>query len=382
MHNPNHLYQFDLAIVGGGLAGLTLAIQSANAGYRVVLFEKEVYPFHKVCGEYISMESRNFLMQCGVPLTDWSLPNIHHLKVSDTQGKVYDFQLPLGGFGVSRFQLDNSLYTIALQKGVTIYTDCKVSDVIFDEDHFIIQTLAANYSALMAVGSFGKRTNLDVKWGRTFTVAKPNPLNNFIGVKYHIKYPHAADTIALHNFQDGYCGMSRIEKGVSCLCYLTTAENLRKSGNSIAKMEKTILSRNVQLAKIFSEATFLYSQPLTISQISFQRKTQIENHVILLGDAAGMITPLCGNGMSMAMHASKIAFTYIHRFFSGDIARQEMEKQYEAEWQRLFSFRTRVGRSVQYFFGGSLLSSVFLKAMNGFPGFSKMIIRQTHGKPF
>ena len=47
----------DCGIVGGGLAGLTLAIQLADAGYAVVLFEKEKYPFHKVFGEYISMES-------------------------------------------------------------------------------------------------------------------------------------------------------------------------------------------------------------------------------------------------------------------------------------------------------------------------------------
>ncbi len=382
MNKQNHIYEFDLAIVGGGLAGLTLAIQSANVGYRVVLFEKETYPFHKVCGEYISMESWNFLTQCGVPLSDWSLPIIHELQVSDTKGKVYNFELPLGGFGVSRFQLDNALYKIALEKKVTMFTDCKVNDVIFKDDHFEIKTSTGNYTACMAAGSFGKRSNLDVKWGRSFSKAKPNKLNNFIGVKYHIKYPHAEDTISLHNFKDGYCGMSSIENGISCLCYLTTAENLRKSGNSIPEMEKKILSNNSQLAKIFRDASILYSQPLTISQVSFESKSQIENHLILLGDAAGMITPLCGNGMSMAMHASKIAFTYIHHFLSGVITRQQMEKQYEAEWKHVFSFRTWVGRTVQYFFGGSLLTSVFLKIMKLFPWFNKMMIRQTHGNPF
>ena len=36
---------FDLAIIGGGLAGLTLAIQMADKGYTIGLFEKETYPF-------------------------------------------------------------------------------------------------------------------------------------------------------------------------------------------------------------------------------------------------------------------------------------------------------------------------------------------------
>jgi flavin-dependent dehydrogenase len=235
--------EYDIAIAGGGLAGLTLSIQAANAGYRVVLFEKENYPFHKVCGEYISMESWAFLESCGLDLKDWDLPKISRLQVSDTKGKIYGFDLPLGGFGVSRYQLDNALYHIAIEKGVTIYTGCKVNDIIFANDSFTVQTNTIQCTARIAAGSFGKRSNLDVKWNRGFTLAKPNKINHFIGVKYHIQYPHPADTIALHNFINGYCGISRIEDDKSCFCYLTTAENLQRSGNSIPEMEKIYCRR-------------------------------------------------------------------------------------------------------------------------------------------
>ncbi len=68
---------YDVAVVGGGLAGLSLAIQCAGNGFSVVLFEKEIYPFHKVCGEYISMESWSFLESLGVPLTNLELPVIN-----------------------------------------------------------------------------------------------------------------------------------------------------------------------------------------------------------------------------------------------------------------------------------------------------------------
>lgn len=78
---------FDVAIVGGGLAGLSLSIQLAKAGYSVAVFEKEKYPFHKVCGEYISFESWNFLEELGVPLSDWNLPMIKRLLVSAPDGK-------------------------------------------------------------------------------------------------------------------------------------------------------------------------------------------------------------------------------------------------------------------------------------------------------
>ncbi|MES2005835.1 MAG: NAD(P)/FAD-dependent oxidoreductase [Bacteroidota bacterium] len=373
---------YDIAITGGGLAGLTLAIQAADAGYHVTLFEKESYPFHKVCGEYISKESHSFLLRCGLPLDEWALPDIQRLQVSDTGGTVFDFVLPLGGFGISRYKLDHALYKLALLKGVIIHTECKVNDILYRNDLFNIQTGNGEYMAKTAAGSFGKRSNLDVKWNRDYILSRPNKINHLIGVKYHVQYPHPKNTIALHNFENGYCGISQIEDGNCCVCYLTTAENLKKSNNSIQEMEVQVLSQNKQLKKILTEAKHLYEQPLTISQISFEKKTQVENHVLMLGDAAGMITPLCGNGMSMAMHSGKMAFETMQQYLSGTISRAAMENIYTSKWQQAFANRTRTGRMVQSLFGGRFSTAVFLRVMHLFPKLSRKLIEQTHGKGF
>jgi menaquinone-9 beta-reductase len=94
---------YDIAVIGGGLAGLCLSLQAAEKGYSVKLFEKENYPFHKVCGEYISLESYDFLRRMGVPLQQWEVPIIKKFQTSDVKGNLYNFELPLGGFGVSRY---------------------------------------------------------------------------------------------------------------------------------------------------------------------------------------------------------------------------------------------------------------------------------------
>src|SRR5262245_24228421 len=111
---------YDVAIIGGGLAGLAAGILLSKQGHSVVLLEKEKYPFHKVCGEYISMESWEFLESLGVPLSQMQLPLIDTLFLTSTNGKSFQTQLPLGGFGISRYKLDSCLAEIAVKSGVRL----------------------------------------------------------------------------------------------------------------------------------------------------------------------------------------------------------------------------------------------------------------------
>ena len=375
-------FTYDLAIVGGGLAGLSLSIQMAKGGYRVILFEKEQYPFHKVCGEYISLESWDFLQRLGVDLLSLNVTHIKKLQVSDIKGAFFEQALPLGGFGISRYKLDHELAQIAKQAGVIILEHTRVNDIRFSKELFNIESTKGNFIAKVAAGSFGKRSNLDVKWKRPFIVAKKNKLNNYIGVKYHIRYDLPDDLIALHNFKKGYCGISKVEGDQYCLCYLTTADNLQSSNNDIKKMEQNILSANPHLKKIFSECEMLWKEPVTISQISFDKKNLVEDHLLMVGDAAGMITPLCGNGMSMAMHASKIAAEEIWKFLKGTIAREKMEQEYIEKWNKLFANRLKTGRRLQRLFDSQWLTTLMIRLGRSFPSLIRKLIKQTHGDPF
>ena len=373
---------YDLAIVGGGLAGLSLSIQMSKAGYRVILFEKEQYPFHRVCGEYISLESWDFLQSLGLDLRSLNVSQIKKLFVSAKNGNSFEQELPLGGFGISRYKLDHCLAQIAKQAGVVLFEQTRVNEINFSNDEFNIQSIKGNFKAKVAVGCFGKRSNLDVRWKRPFVLAKKNKLNNYIGVKYHIRYNLPDDLIALHNFKKGYCGISKIENEHYCFCYLTVADNLQNSDNDIKKMEQTILSANPHLKKIFNECEMLWKEPVVISQISFDKKNLIEDHVLMIGDAAGMITPLCGNGMSMALHASKIAAGQIHEFLKGAISREIMEQNYSAKWNKLFSNRLRTGRMLQRLLNDPRLTNLVIGISRYFPSLISMLVKKTHGRPF
>jgi flavin-dependent dehydrogenase len=373
---------YDIIIIGGGLAGLSLAILMGRLQYRVLVIEKEHYPRHKVCGEYISMESKPFLEMLGVPVGSMDLPVINRLMLTDTKGNEIDSPLPQGGFGISRYKLDAALAALAEKEGVTLLTKTKVDNVVWTNDTFSVYAGTNEYNARVACGTWGKRSNVDVKWQRPFIKQKPNALNNYVAIKYHINCAWPTAYVGLHNFTDGYCGISQIEDGKCCMCYLTTAAALRSHGNDLKKLEQEVLMKNPSLNKIFSEAEFLYESPVAISQISFDKKEQVLEHVLLLGDAAGMITPLCGNGMSMAFHSAKIAGGLINDFLQGRITRRAMEERYAGTWNKQFAGRLTLGRIVQRNFGKDRATAFFIKAMKVLPFARKALINGTSGRPF
>ena len=147
-------------------------------------------------------------------------------------------------------------------------------------------------------------------------------------------------------------------------------------------MEMNVLYKNPYLKNIFETGEFLYKIPVTISQISFMQKEQVYNHVLLIGDAAGMITPLCGNGMSMALHGSKIAAKVINDFLQQKINRQQAEENYCSEWEFYFKKRLKTGRFIQKLFGKTSVTNIFISIMKKMPGLTNTLIKQTHGKPF
>lgn len=163
---------------------------------------------------------------------------------------------------------------------------------------------------------------------------------------------------------------------------MTKAINLKDCNNNIEQLEQAVLHKNPHLKKIFLSSIKCYSSPVTISQISFNRKTQVENHVLMLGDSAGMITPLCGNGMSIALHTSKIASALTHDFLQKKISRAQMEDLYKKQWKHHFAKRLRTGRILQGFFGSERLSNLFVETFNSLPFLAKPVIKMTHSKPF
>lgn len=364
-------------IVGGGLAGLTSAIHLSKIGVSVILIEKNEFPKHKVCGEYISNEVLPYFDWLDLNISELQPTAINKLQFSTPKGKLINTDLSLGGFGISRYALDLFLYQKALYNGCVILQDTAES-IVFNENRFTVTT--SNKTILeseIVIGAFGKRSNIDQKLNRDFIQKK----SSWLAVKAHYSGDFPNDLVGLHNFRGGYCGVSKVENNKINICYLADYETFKQYKN-INEYQDNVVSRNPQMKAIFDNCNLLFEKPITISQISFEKKEAVENHILMIGDTAGLIHPLCGNGMAMAIHSAKIVSGLIGDYFNDKIrTRDELERRYIKDWDFNFSKRLKMGRLLAEILQKQNLSDVLLRILVRFPFLLPIIIKKTHGEP-
>ena len=367
---------FDVIIVGGGLAGLTSAIHLSSRKKRVLLIEKNEYPKHKVCGEYISNEVLPYLNSLGINPINEGAKQITKVQISTTKSNLIKGELPLGGFGMSRYFLDNLLVKKAHLNGVQILKDT-VDSIHFKKDSFTITTKSSGvFQSKITIGAFGKRSSLDQKMKRKF-IQKKSP---YLAVKIHVKGVFPENLVALHNFKGGYCGVSKVEDNAINVCYITEYRSFKKHKN-ITDFQEQVVFKNEHLRKIFEESTPVFEKPLTISQVSFQTKNPVEDHIIMCGDTAGMIHPLCGNGMGMAISSARLASMRILQFLNGEIkTREGLEKKYFRDWNKEFKIRLKTGHFIGWLFRNQIISQIAYSILKRTPLLLPKIIKFTHGK--
>jgi flavin-dependent dehydrogenase len=364
----------DVWIAGGGLAGLTAGIHLARRGVSVGIIEKSAYPRHKVCGEYLSREVLPYFMALGIDLQELSPHPIDHFQLSAASGKSVRCRLPLGGLGVSRFALDSFLAEKAHQAGCEIVYG-QVSSVEFSGKSFEITAGDRQFESAVVLGACGKRSSLDARLHRDF-LKKRTP---WLAVKTHYDVPFPDGLVGLHHFPGGYAGMSKTETGAVNFCYLAHSAQFSDFKDIRHFTEDTVF-QNPVIARMLKTATPLFG-PLAISQVSFEPKPTAESHILMLGDMAGVIHPMCGNGMAMAVHSAKLAAENALSFLDGNIVREAMEKNYDSAWRQKFSRRLWAGRRLAALFRHRQAADIAMHAVSGFPPIFRQIVRSTHGKP-
>lgn len=364
----------EIAIAGGGLAGLTAAIELKRMGREVTVFEKHRYPRHKVCGEYLSTEVLPYLESIGVDLSD--APRITRLRLQSGTGRPVWSRLPLGGLGISRFALDHRLYEAASRLGVRVRFET-IREVRPGESGHILSTDAGNFRASHILAAWGKRSNLDRQQERPFFGKK----TQWMAIKNHYEAAYPPDQVGLYTFSGGYGGVSVTETGAVNFCFLIRQERFSEF-NSPASCCRGIIAAHPGLREALGEAKPVFPRPLAISQISFDAKQRHSRGMLFAGDAAQLIHPLTGNGMAMAILGGRMASRQIGPT-AGTPAPDNRQATvgYEGKWERAFRSRLRSGRVLQWFLTRPRLTDSLVGVAGAIPGVLPRIVSKTHGKP-
>jgi flavin-dependent dehydrogenase len=302
-----------VVIIGAGLSGLSLAILLRRLQVPVTVLEKDSFPRQKVCGEYISVESEAFVRSLGVETAH--LPHINTLHLTSNRGREAQVRLKTGGFGISRWTLDHQLAQIAQGEGA----DIKFGVTVRQVDGNVIHTVKhGSIEASHVIGAYGKSNRLS-------EIELPINTSHFVGIKYHVKSDAPEVVIEMHVFKGGYCGFSKIEDDLYCLCYLADAAHLKSFGGNIDAFEEKHLSLNPKLRSRFAQIEKVGERAAT-SQFHFSSYRGHVNNQLLIGDASGFIPPITGNGMSLAFRSAANTAPLVADVWHGRLDMQALYK--------------------------------------------------------
>ncbi|MGI4748929.1 MAG: NAD(P)/FAD-dependent oxidoreductase [Janthinobacterium lividum] len=300
----------DIAIIGGGLAGASLAIHAAADGQRVLLIEREAGPHDKVCGEFLSREALLHLRALDIdPVRLGGMP-IDRVRLA-TGPALAEVMLPFQGVGLSRRVLDEALLARAVAGGAALRRGRAATglDCRSDERRVRLQdsaTIAARH-VVLATGKHDLRG-----WKRG-----PGRQNDLVGFKQHFRLaPDQARSLAgaveLMLFGGGYAGLQLVEDGQATLCLLIRRSRLAEIGGRWDRVLAAAGEDVPLLRRRLADAQPVQSRPLTIAGIPYglvapAAADPARAGVWRLGDQSAVIPSFTGDGMSIALHSAALA---------------------------------------------------------------------------
>src|SRR5437764_5584823 len=347
----------DVAIVGAGPGGSTLAALLARRGVSVALIDRDAFPRDKLCGEFLSYDALPVVDALGVALPD--APHIARCRIV-ARHRTYDFDLPHSARGVSRMLLDDLLFRTAVAAGATpitaVATELRAGEVVLasspagpgsfrrgagggDAAHPAAGTAALRVRARVVAGAWGRWGRFDQQLARSFVRDRAH--RNF-GFKRHYRGATDASVIELHSFRRGYLGVAAVEHGVTNICGLVHASRLAHHKGRWDTFVDEIRGEEPALESMYARYTPAQEGFLSSEPVIFRARSAVEHGIFMVGDASGIVDPLTGNGMAMAIQSALVAAPFVVDALGQDRARAE--NAYRQRHHDLFAKRLHCSR--------------------------------------
>jgi flavin-dependent dehydrogenase len=352
---------YDTVIVGGGPAGTSAAIHLAARGARVLLAEQKKFPRAKLCGEFISPECLEHFERLGVAhqMMDAGGTELTETLFYSRSGKSLNVPSEwfgsgrAGALGLSRAEMDARLMERAREAGVEVLEETQATGLLLEKDRVRGVSLKTN-GHVLEVGSL---VTVDAT-GRTRALARrlekegksdrdaTNRRSPLVAFKAHLEDAGGHEGhCEIYFYRGGYGGLSRVENGLSNLCFIAQSRDVRACGNDPERVMQEVLMKNRRAAKTLARARPL-SGWLAVALEGFGRRALVPAPGLLaIGDAASFIDPFTGSGMLMALESGDLAAQTIARHVArlrNKESFDETASDYRSLYNQVFGARLRV----------------------------------------
>jgi flavin-dependent dehydrogenase len=390
--------EFDAIIVGGGPAGASAGLHLAASGARVLLAERERFPREKVCGEFISPECLGHFARLGV-LEEMSRGG--GARVAETV-----FYAPSGrgvsvpsawfggagdALGLSRAEMDARLLARAREVGVCVIEEAPLASLVVEG----ARVRGVRLHVRGDVREFRARVTLDATGRHRAVVRRAErelgregngrrearvPL---VAFKAHLEGARgAAGVCEIYFYPGGYGGLSPVEKGLSNLCFIARAADVRGRGSDPERVLREVLMRNRRAARTLGGAR-ARTRWLGVSLEGFGRHEPAPFAGLLaVGDAAAFIDPFTGSGMLMALEGGELAARAVSDWLArGAWDFDEMAGDYRRAYASRFDARLRLCNLLRRAaLAPTALAEVSVVALNASAALRRRLARATRDR--
>ena len=335
----------DVVVIGGGPAGAVAGALLAAGGVDVIIAEQKTFPRQKVCGEFLSPGAFPVLTRLGVlgDVLDRAGPEITELAMHPSVGFKIRAAFPAdasGRFarGVGRHHLDSILLDRARRLGARVLTPCHVRKVVGESrTGFAVHTDQCGIiEARLVIFANGLPP----------AATRPQPrsklMRQMVGFKAYFEDCDLDDhVIGLYGCRGIYGGLQRTgdaggerRYNLAFVAKRSVMESLAGAEGLLSRLRQSNHALDRALARARRVDRWYAWGPL---QPGIRRL--FDDGKFYVGNAAGEVQPLVGEGMTLAIRSGALAADTICLGLRGGMSAAEMAARYEVLWREDFSTR-------------------------------------------